>query len=228
MASKSTPGLLKAIDDFTAEHGSSKEHQPIAALLSKAVSGLKGGNNAGRDTPGSKAAARASMPAEEAHTSGGGNKNANTPGSADAPDPLADIAPGNGRDDRLTGTAAVSSEGERKANLPSNGLPPGTAEIRRIAAQRELSRSDTKMKPGAHKPGDSNKESNPKGEGLPTDNSSDPGTPPLKGAGDAIAQRAASQAQTQPEAAPPRVSQQPDAFVTAGQKAREMFKKKAA
>src|ERR1700721_2811521 len=140
MASKSTPGLLKAIDDWSSEHGSDKAHQPTAALLSKAVAGLKGGNNAGRDTPGSKAAAKASMPSEDSHPPSGGNKNANAPGSADAPDPLADIAPGNGRDDRLTGTAAVSSDGERKANLPSNGLPPGTAEIRRIAAQREMSR----------------------------------------------------------------------------------------
>jgi hypothetical protein len=228
MASKSIPALLKAVEGYSGEHGSSKEHKPIAEQLKAAVAQIHAdqGEEA-RESPGKTAAnqaARDTMASEASHGAGDGQKRSNKPGEANAPDPLVDIAGPDGRNDHLTGVAAVNSAGTRRSNLPSSGLPPGPAEIRRIAAQREMARPDSRMKPDG-KPGEDNKKTNPPGEGYPAAGRiGDVKTAPIRPGSHAEADRAGSESDKQPEDAPPRVSQQPDQFVGAGnafQKARK-------
>ena len=135
MASKSTPGLLKAIEGYTGEHAGSKEHEPIVSQLKRVVNDIhKGSEPAGKSSPGRAAAEGAAsrsfqdrMPAEANHDGGRGNKYSNAPGKAGALEQVADIAGPDGRSDHLTGVAAVKSAGNRQSNLPSSGLPPGTA-----------------------------------------------------------------------------------------------------
>lgn len=229
--SKSTPGLLKAIEGYTGEHQGSKRHEPIVSQLKKVVSDIhRGSEPAGESSPGSQAASSAAaksfqdkMGAEVNHSGGRGNRITNEPGKAGAPDPLADIAGPDGRDDHLTGVAAVHSAGNRKSVLPSSGLAPGTSEIRRIAAERELSRKDTHMKPGAHKPGDDNKKSMPAGEGFPP--ASRIGDSPAPGAvatgTEPEGDRAARESGKPSESPPVRVPQQRDPFAVAGEQAKK-------
>jgi hypothetical protein len=228
--SKSTPGLLAAIEGYTGEHAGSKEHEPIVSQLQRVVADIhRGSEPAGQSSPGHQAANEAArksfqeeMPAEASHGGGGGQRTSNEPGKASPPDPLADIAGPDGRDDRMTGVAAVKSAGNRESVLPSSGMAPGTADIRRIAAERELSRKDTHMKPDG-KGGEDNKRSNPPA----------PAAAPAKRIGDAPApaavatgkepegDRAARKSGEQPEQPPVRVPQQRDAFAVAGEQAKK-------
>jgi hypothetical protein len=228
--SKSTPGLLAAIQGYTGEHEGSKEHEPIVSQLKKIVSDIhRGSEPAGESSPGKQAANEAArksfqdeMGTEAGHSGGGGQKTSNEPGKASPPDPLADIAGPDGRDDHLTGAAAVKSGGELGSNLSSSGMAPGTTDIRRIAAERELSRKDTHMKPDG-KGGDDNKRSNPPGGAEP----------PAKRIGEAPApaavatgkepegDRAARESSKQPEQPPVRVPQQRDPFAVAGEQAKK-------
>jgi len=231
MASKSTPGLLKAIEGYTGEHAGSKEHEPIVSQLKRVVSDIhKGSAPAGESSPGRSAAQDAAsksfqdrMPAEAGHDGGRGNKYSNAPGEAGAPDPLADIAGPDGRSDHLTGVAAVKSAGNRQSNLPSSGLPPGTAEIRRIAAEREMSRKDTHMNPNAHKGGDDNKKSMPPGEGYPVSKRLGDVEAPaaVRSGSQPEGDRAERDAGKPPEQPPVRVPQQRDPFAVAGEQAKK-------
>ena len=232
MASKSTGELLRAIEGFTKEHKGSPKHEPMIDQLKRVSGEIGKQKGAGGDSPGKLAAASAAdgavrdtMSSEATQPKGDGQKRSNEPGHAGAPDPLVDIAGPDGRDDHLTGAAAVNSAGARRSNLPSSGLAPGTMEIRRIAAAREASRPDTHMKPGAHKPGDDNKGTNPAGEGYPASGrTGDVRTAPISGGSPTEAVRAGRQAGTPPEEPPVRVPQQGDPFATA----REAAKKRLA
>jgi hypothetical protein len=228
--SKSTPGLLAAIQGYEGEHGSSPQHEPIVSQLKKVVADIhRGSEPAGDSSPGKAAASDAArrsfqdqMGAEVNHSGGGGQKTSNAPGKATPPDPLADIAGPDGRDDHLTGTAAVKSGGELDSNLSGKGMAPGTSDIRRIAAERELARKDTHMKTDG-KGGDDNKRSNAPG----------PAAPSAKRIGEAPApaavatgkepegDRAAREASKQPEPPPVRVPQQRDPFAVAGEQAKK-------
>ncbi len=232
MASRSTGELLRAIEGFTKEHKGSPKHEPMIDQLKRVTGEIAKGSSGGEDSPGRLAAASAAgtavrdtMSSEATQPKGDGQKRSNEPGHAGAPDPLADIAGPDGRDDHLTGAAAVNSGGARRSNLPSTGLAPGTMEIRRIAAERERSRPDTHMTPGAHKPGDNNKKSNQPGDGYPpAGRIGNAKTAPITGGSPAEALRAGREAATQPEEPPVRVPQQGDPFAVA----REQAKKKLA
>lgn len=229
--SKSTPGLLKAIEGYTGEHQGSKRHEPIVSQLKKVVSDIhRGSEPAGESSPGKQAANSAAaksfqdeMGAEVNHSGGRGNRVSNEPGKAGAPDPLADIAGPDGRDDRMTGVAAVRSSGNRESTLPSSGLAPGSAEIRRIAAERELARKDTHMNPSPHEPDDNNKKNMPPGEGYPLGRRiGDAPAPAATATGrEPEGDRAERESGKPPEMPPVRVPQQRDPFAVAGEKAKK-------
>jgi hypothetical protein len=230
MASKSTPGLLKAIEGYTGEHAGSKEHEPIVSQLKRVASDIHKGSAPSESSPGRAAAQDAAsksfqdrMPAEAGHDGGRGNKYSNAPGQAGAPEQIADIAGPDGRSDHLSGVAAVKSAGNRQSNLPSSGLPPGTAEIRRIAAEREMSRKDTHMKPGAHKGGDDNKRSMPPGEGYPVSKRIGDVEAPaaVRSGSQPEGDRAERDSGKPPEQPPVRVPQQRDPFAVAGEQAKK-------
>jgi hypothetical protein len=228
MASKSEKDLLTAIEGYTKEHKGSKTHEPMIDQLGRVHDEIANHKGGGPASPGSLAAKEVgeqAMSGESSQSPGDGQKRSNEPGHAGAPDPLADIAGPDGRDDRMKGVAAVPSGGIRSSNQPSSGMAPGTMEIRRIAADREKSRPDSKLKPGPTGGKDDNKDSNPHGDGYPAAaRIGDAQDASYKRGSPAEAQRAGREAQDQPEDAPPRVPQQRDAFVAA----REQAKKKLA
>lgn len=225
--SKSTPGLLKAMQGFIDEHGSSPQHKPIAEQLAKMKSEIDG-TQGGKTSPGKDAVEKAikhGMPAETGHDGGDGNIKSQDPGEAHPPDKLADIAgPSGSKDDRLTGVAAVPSGGNVHSQHPSSGLAPGTLEMRRIVADREGSRPDSRMKVDP-KPGEDNKQSQPAGPPAPpASRIGDVKTPPATDTGrQAEAERAARDSGDQPEEPPVRTTQQNDPFAAAKQKARKML-----
>jgi hypothetical protein len=138
MASKSTPGLLKAIGDFNAEHGSDKEHESTTAMLSRVAGSL--GPKKSDDSPGSRearAAGERSMGSEEGRDDSGGNRESNKPGSVDFPDPVADQHEGS--PGQMTGTEPVPSAGNIRSTLSAGAMPSGAlADIRRMAAVKGL------------------------------------------------------------------------------------------
>jgi hypothetical protein len=228
MASKSTPALLKAIEGYTMEHGSSKQHEPIVSQLARITADVHKGSSASPLSPGRQAAAKAGangMSSEAGHSGGAGNDRTNAPGHAGAPDQVPNASQSDyDADDRMSGAAPVKSAGNRTSVLPSSGLPEGKVEIRRVAAERESKRPDTRMPDEAsHAGGKDNKHSNAPGEGYPPSGRvGDVTAPSLSSSGaSAVAQAVAKNAMKPMEPTPPRVAQQPDAFASASELARK-------
>lgn len=162
--------LLAAIEGYQSEHKGSKQHEDMISQLKRVQDQVSGRSAAPGASPGKRAALKAGgedTMTSESREPAGDNKQSNEPAEPNIPDKVAAMFGKDGRDDRMKGTEAVRSGGITVSNLPSEGLAPGTAEIRRIVADRERSRPDTKMKSDPHKPGDDNKQSQPAGEGYP-------------------------------------------------------------
>lgn len=193
-----TEALLKAIEGFSGENAGKKEHEGTIGLLARVKADIERGTASRIDSPGRREAAGAAqrnIPSESQHSSGDGQARSNEPGSANQGDPTPDPWGKDGRDDRLTGAAAVPSKGNTTTNA-STSFPRGIADIRRIAAEKEASRPDSKIKDLEGKPGGNN-DSNAKG--APAEKSDRIGNvSPLKSEpSDANTQK------TTPEARPP-------------------------
>jgi hypothetical protein len=162
--SKSTPALLKAIEGYKGETAGSKQHEPVHALLDRVVAEVHKGSGTIHDSPGRREASSAAneayqrnMGAEPGHDGGDGQAESNKPGSARPSEQPADIAPSNGASDHLSGAAPPPSRGNLLSAMPAPSAG-GPAEIRRIAAEREKSRPDSKYSTLEGK-GDGNKDS---------------------------------------------------------------------
>jgi hypothetical protein len=154
---------MAAIEGFQREHGSAPEHTGSNELLGRVMRELHGAGPP--PSPGQRAAHNAAMGAEVGHPGGDGQVMANKPGSAHQGEPAPDIHGSSERSDHMTATAPAPSKGNVLSAMPG-GAAGGARQIRRIAAERETSRRDTKF--GALKgAGENNKESNPSGEGYP-------------------------------------------------------------
>ena len=235
VASKSIPMLSGAIKAYVNEHGGAGDHQPMAEQLTKVIAEIHGKHTGGDVSPGKQRAidaAKNAMPAEKGHSPGAGNTESNLPGKADLPDKVADIAGPNGRDDRMHDVAAVPSGGAIVSVRPAGAPGPGTMDIRRIAAAREASRPDSKMKADT-KTGDDNTRSNPAGPAAPSSGlTGDVKMPAPVGGSDTEAIKAGAAAMKPDETPPARVGQPDDPWAAAAMKAKQMMgaanKKKAA
>lgn len=229
--SKSIPMLDKAISAYVSEHGSNGQHKPMAEQLTKAMAEIHG-HGSSEVSPGKQRAIDASknaMASEAGHSPGAGNTESNLPGKAGLPDKVADIAGPNGRDDRMHDVAAVPSGGALVAVKPPGSAGPGTMDIRRIAAAREASRPDSKMKADNKAPDDNTR--NPKGDSEPNSGlTGDVKMPAPTGGSQSNAVQAASDATKPPEAPGARVGQPDDPWAKAAEAAKQMLagKKKAA
>jgi hypothetical protein len=141
--SKSTPGLLKAIQDFHAEHGADKEHESTTALLARVAGDIgprkgKAEDSSVADSPGRQAAREVSMPSEANHDGGEGNKTTNAPGSPDIPDPVADQHD-KSYPSQMSGTEPVRSGGNILSAMPGPKAQSGELpDIRRTASLAAL------------------------------------------------------------------------------------------
>ena len=148
--SKSTPGLLKAIEDFRAEHGSDKEHEGTVGLLDR-VEGdvMKRGGHAepsGYETVGrieAKGAAERAMPSEANHDGGEGNTHSGKPGAVGFPDKVADMHENSeGSSNPMHRTEPQLSGGNLRATMPGPGERPGVIpDVRRQAAISALEKT---------------------------------------------------------------------------------------
>jgi hypothetical protein len=173
--------LLQAIEGFSGANAGKKEHEGTIGLLSRVKADVERGKGGAIDSPGKREAAGAAQrnsPAESQHSSGDGQVRSNEPGSATKGDPVPDVWGKDGRDDRLTGASGVQSRGNTVTNN-STSFPRGIADIRRVAAEKEASRPDSKIKALEGKPGGNN---DPNAKGPPEPKSGRVGNvPPLKG-----------------------------------------------
>lgn len=146
MASKSTPGLLKAMADYHAEHGSDQDHESTIDLLKRVQGDIttRGGKAepSGYETIGkteAKNAAERTMPGEANHDGGKGSVKTNEPGKADIPDEVADQHGGSGP---LSGAGPVRSGGNILSAMAGPAAASGElGDIRRQAAIKELERA---------------------------------------------------------------------------------------
>jgi hypothetical protein len=198
-----TEALLKAIEGFSGENAGKKEHEGTIGLLARVKADVERGKGGAIDSPGRREAAGAAQrnsPAESQHSSGDGQVRSNEPGSAGKADPNPDVWGSDGRDDRLTGASGVQSKGNTATVASAPAAASGVQDIRRMAAEKEMSRPDTKFKP-ITKSGDGNKESNLRGDPEPKSGRIGD-VPPLKGSpSDAGTQK------TTPEAKPPFIGE---------------------
>lgn len=138
--SKSAPGLLAAIEGYSAEHAGSPEHESNIKLLQRVGSEIKRGKgDATNDSPGSReaqAASQKNMPAEENHSGGEGNKTTNAPGQFDDNEEVADPQDASKGPNKSAGP--VPSDGNLHSNLTASLMPKGVVDIRRGAALAAL------------------------------------------------------------------------------------------
>jgi hypothetical protein len=215
MALRSAPALLKAIEGFRGETAGQKEHEDINSHLSRVAEEIQRGHSTPQDSPGrreaqgaAQAAFQRNHPSEAAHSGGDGQRRSNEPGSAhpaDQPPGPVSERQGSGSD-KLKGAEPVPSHDNVHSAAPSTGFTGGEAEIRRAAAERELSRPDTKFasvaeknRPGGQKesvaPAPPARESGRLGE------VSAPGITNTQRPGEA--ERVGKESATQPEGRPP-------------------------
>lgn len=167
MAKTQALGRLRdAIEGYKGETAGTPGHEDVHALLDRAASEAERGHSTPQDSPGRREASSAASeayqrnhPSEEGHSGGEGNTRPNAPGSAHPADQPPDI----GRDgantaDKLKGSGPVPSHDNLHSVASATGFSGGDASIRRIAAERELSRPDSKFKAKEGKAG-GNKES---------------------------------------------------------------------
>jgi hypothetical protein len=160
MALRSAPALLKAIEGFRGETAGSREHEGINAHLSRVAEEVKRGHSTPQDSPGrreaqgvAQAAFQRNHPSEQGHSAGDGQVRSNEPGSAhpaDQPPGPVSERQGSGSD-KLRGAEPPPSHDNVHSAAPSTGFTGAEAEIRRAAAERELSRPDTKIHATAEK-----------------------------------------------------------------------------
>jgi hypothetical protein len=140
--SKSTPGLLAAIEGYSAEHAGSPEHESNISLLKRVAGEIKRGKgDATNDSPGARearAAAQVNMGAEEGHDGGDGNKTSNRPGSFATNEETVDPQDASKGTRTMSGTGPVPSEGHLRSNLTAAAAPSGVIDIRRGAALKAL------------------------------------------------------------------------------------------
>jgi hypothetical protein len=159
-ASKSSPGLLSAIEGYSAEHAGSPQHESNIALLQRVKGEIAKGHGGDTISPGQReasSAAQKNMPAEENHSGGEGNKTTNAPGSGfPKSEPVADIqADGTGHDVAISG-GPEPSDGQVHSNLSGPAAASGKLpDMRRQAALKDLEKGPTS---------EGNKESNPPGK----------------------------------------------------------------
>lgn len=144
----STNTLLKAIEGFTGENAGNREHESSIELLKRVAADIQRGKGAAPDSPGRRealGAAQRNMAAESSHSAGDGQKGSNEPGSAHDADPAPNPNPSHGGpDEKMWGAGPVPSHGNRMT-VASVPFPGGVAEIRRIAAEKEAARPDSKI-----------------------------------------------------------------------------------
>lgn len=209
-----TRNLLKAIEGYSGAVAGSKEHEPIVSQLERIKEEALKGHSSAPPSPGQLAAQGAYQvdhPSEENHAPGQGNTRANAPApparrNERAPDVISEPNTA----DKITGAAPPESGGMTRSALPAHGFSGGEAQIRRVAAERELSRPDTKMrataeknKPGGQKESVAPAPPAPKGPRI--GNVHAPEITNTQRHGEAA--KAGREAQKQPEATPPYAKQ---------------------
>jgi hypothetical protein len=160
MALKTAPGLLKAIEGFKGETAGSKEHEDINAHLARVSDEIQRGHSTPQDSPGRKEAAQAAQRAfqrnfpEDTRKVGDDNRGSVPPGSArEGERPAQPISERAGGGSDKISEGPIKSANNLHSAKPSSGFSGGDAEIRRMAAARELSRPDDKMHHTEGKPG---------------------------------------------------------------------------
>jgi hypothetical protein len=164
-----TPGLLRAIEGFSGANAGKKEHETNIALLQRVKADIERGKASPSSTPGQREAIQAAqknMPAESGHSGGDGQKTSNEPGSAHHGDPAVDMHEDSSEERKISGAGPVPSRGQLLSVHSAPAAASGIADIRRMAAEKELSRPDTKFTP-IKRSGDGNKESNLPGKAAP-------------------------------------------------------------
>jgi hypothetical protein len=213
MALKSAPGLLKAIEGFAGETAGSKEHEGINETLRRVTEEIHKGSAPPQDSPGRReakaAGAQREMDAEPGHDGGDGNATSNRKGpAAEVADRPPDMHGKDGRSDKLSDAAPPLSRVQAISAKPSP-FPSSPNEIRRLAANKEASRPDSKY-------------SSLEGKGDGNEKSVKPGPPagnekrigdvrapaPDQGDDQKEAERASASSSTQPEPRPPFAQQQ--------------------
>src|SRR5437773_1163427 len=113
---RSGPALLKAIEGFRGETAGSKQHEEMNATLARVHDEIHKGSAPPHDSPGRReatSAAEREMPAERGHSGGDGQATANERGSAGAPQPPRNIAPGRGSTHDKLSDVVPPSRGNR-------------------------------------------------------------------------------------------------------------------
>lgn len=235
MALKSAPALLKAIEGFRGETAGSKEHEDINTHLSRVAEEVKRGHSTPQDSPGRREARGAAEAAfqrnhsEDTHTVGDDNRGANPASSArEGERPALPVSgrEGGGSDKIVEGP--VKTAGNLHSNLSSSGFSGPDSEIRRIAAERELSRPDAKIRDTEGKPG-GNRESVGKAPEAPlvkrVGGDTVPSITNTQKSGEA--QRAGTNAEDRMEDQPETVGHSADAWSRANAKAKAKLALKA-
>lgn len=147
MASKSAPGLLSAIEGYSAEHSGSKEHEPNIALLKRVAAEIASGHGGDTISPGQKeasAAAQKNMPAEEGHDGGKGSVKTNEPGSARQGDAVAEPSSNSRGTQNMANAEVKDTDGHVTSNFPGPAARTGVLpDMRRQAALKELEKGPT-------------------------------------------------------------------------------------
>jgi len=236
MAVKSAPALLKAIEGFRGETAGSKQHEGINSMLARVVDEVHKGSAPPQDSPGKREAASAAseayqrnMGAEPGHDGGSGGPTSNKPGEARPGERPPDIAGTSGPSDHLSGAAPPPSRGNLISAASAPFPPSGASEIRRIAADREKSRPDTKFLEDQGQ-GDGNRDSNRPGPAAEKEGRIGDARAPSVPSPDMQSEgrRAAASSDTQPENTPPYAKEglQGDGWEEARAKARKVLAKK--
>lgn len=211
-----THNLLKAIEGYKGAAAGSEGYEGVQELLQRVKEEALKGHSTQQDSPGKRQAADAAFqrdhPSEAAHSVGDGNVRSNEPGGAEHGQTPPEVfeREGSSADKIKTGAAPPPSRGNVISAMPAHGFTGGEAQIRRAAAEKEMSRPESKMASTAekNKPG-GNKESvapapPARGEGRIGDVSA-PEITNTQRHGEAA--KAGREAQTPPEARPPYAQQ---------------------
>lgn len=150
MSQVATSALLKAIEGFSGATAGQKQHESTNELLARVRGEIGKGKGAAPDSPGRRealGAAQRNHPSEAAHSAGDGQVRSVAPDSGPhEPDEAPHVWDGHpGTHEKLSATEAVRSAGNTRSALPSGGYPAGIADLRRIAADKEAARPDSKL-----------------------------------------------------------------------------------
>ena len=147
MASKSSPGLLSAIEGYSAEHSGESTHEPNIALLKRVSAELQKGHGGDKISPGQReasAAAQKNMASEEGHDGGKGNAKTNEPGSFGDNEDVAEPSANSKGTQNMATAKVADSGGHLESNLRGPAAKTGVLpDMRRQAALKDLEKGPT-------------------------------------------------------------------------------------